>query len=158
MTTQQRPDQSDISPRFREITDEVLFGDVWERPILSPRERSIVVVSALTAQYRGDQLKRHIRRALRNGLTQEELAEAMGISPPSIGRWERGLVDVSVKQLLRLSEILKVPPSEFIDGGDGLTDEERDLIAFIRANPVHRKLFLGQMEVLQESPPDVAAE
>jgi len=95
---------------------------------------------------------------LRAGLTQEELAEAMGISPPSIGRWERGLVDVSVKQLLRLSEILKVPPSEFIDGGDGLTDEERDLIAFIRANPVHRKLFLGQMEVLQESPPDVAAE
>ena len=100
-----------------------------------------------------------IREArLRAGLTQEELAEAMGISPPSIGRWERGLVDVSVKQLLRLSEILKVPPSEFIDGGDGLTDEERDLIAFIRANPVHRKLFLGQMEVLQESPPDVAAE
>ena len=75
MTTQERPDRSDISPRFREITDEVLFGDVWERPILSPRERSIVVVSALTAQYRGDQLKRHIRRALRNGVTQEELGE-----------------------------------------------------------------------------------
>ena len=62
MTTQERPDRSDISPRFREITDEVLFGDVWKRPILSPRERSIVVVSALTAQYRGDQLKRHIRQ------------------------------------------------------------------------------------------------
>ena len=75
MTTQERSDRSDISPRFREITDEVLFGDVWERPILSPRERSIVVVSALTAQYRGDQLKRHIRRALRNGVTQEELGE-----------------------------------------------------------------------------------
>ena len=49
MTTQERPDRSDISPKFREITDELLFGDVWERPILSPRERSIVVVSALTA-------------------------------------------------------------------------------------------------------------
>ena len=74
-TTQERPDRSDISPRFREITDEILFADVWERPILSPRERSIVVVSALTAQYRGDQLKRHIRRALRNGVTKEELGE-----------------------------------------------------------------------------------
>ena len=48
---------------------------MWERPILSPRERSIVVVSALTAQYRGDQLKRHIRRALSNGVTKEELGE-----------------------------------------------------------------------------------
>ena len=75
MTTQERSDSSEISPRFREITDDLLFGDVWERPILSPRERSIVVVSALTAQYRGDQLKRHIRRALRNGLTKEELGE-----------------------------------------------------------------------------------
>ena len=75
MTTQERPNSAEISPRFREITDDLLFGDVWERPILSPRERSIVVVSALTAQYRGDQLKRHIRRALRNGLTKEELGE-----------------------------------------------------------------------------------
>ncbi len=75
MTTQETPDRSEISPKFREITDDLLFGDVWERPILSPRERSIVVVSALTAQYRGDQLKRHIRRALRNGLTKEELGE-----------------------------------------------------------------------------------
>ena len=75
MTTQETPDRSEISPKFREITDDLLFGDVWERPILSPRERSIVVVSALTAQYRGDQLRRHIRRALRNGLTKEELGE-----------------------------------------------------------------------------------
>ena len=75
MTTQETPDRAEISPRFREITDDLLFGDVWKRPILSPRERSIVVVSALTAQYRGDQLKRHIRRALRNGLTKEELGE-----------------------------------------------------------------------------------
>ena len=75
MTTQQRPDDSEISPRFREITEEELFGDVWERPILSPRERSIVVLSALTAQYRGDQLKRHIRRGLKNGLTKEEMGE-----------------------------------------------------------------------------------
>jgi len=100
-----------------------------------------------------------IREArLRAGLTQEELAEAMDVSPPSIGRWERGLVDLSVRQLLKLSEILNVPPSDFIDDGDGLTDEERAILAFIRANPVHRKLFLGQMQVLQESPPDVAAE
>jgi 4-carboxymuconolactone decarboxylase len=64
-----------ISPRLNEIADKVLFGEIWERPILSPRERSIVVVSALTAQYRGYELKRHILRALRNGVTKEELGE-----------------------------------------------------------------------------------
>jgi 4-carboxymuconolactone decarboxylase len=73
--TRRETDSLDISPRFREITDQLLLGDIWRRPILSPRERSIAVVSALTAQYRGDQLKRHIRRAIRNGLTREELGE-----------------------------------------------------------------------------------
>ena len=79
MTTQERPDRSDISPRFREITDEVLFGDVWERPILSPRERSIAVVSALTAQYRGDQLKRHIRQGTEQ--RRDEGGARRGLAP-----------------------------------------------------------------------------
>ena len=92
------------------------------------------------------------------GFTQEQLAEELDISQASVARWERGVVEVSLKQLLQLADILKVPPAALIKNGDGLTDEERAILAFIRANPVHRKLFLGQMEVLQESPPDVAAE
>jgi 4-carboxymuconolactone decarboxylase len=71
----EQPNPAAISPRWSEITNEVLFGEIWERPILSPRERSIVVVSALTAQYRGFELKRHILRALQNGVTKEELGE-----------------------------------------------------------------------------------
>lgn len=77
MTTQQPtpPPWEEIMPRFGELTREVLFGDVWERPGLSKRERSLITVAALTVLYRTDQLRSHVRRALDNGLTKEELGE-----------------------------------------------------------------------------------
>ena len=67
----------DLAPKLAELTDEVLFGDVWERPGLSPRDRSLVTVAALVALYRTDQLTSHLGRALDNGLTEEELVEAI---------------------------------------------------------------------------------
>lgn len=65
----------DIAPKLAELTDEVLFGDVWARPGLSPRDRSLITVAALTALGRTDQLRSHLGLALTNGVTQEELAE-----------------------------------------------------------------------------------
>lgn len=65
----------DITPKLAELTDDVLFGDVYERPGLNQRDRSIITVSALLALNRKDQLKSHMGRALDNGVTQEELAE-----------------------------------------------------------------------------------
>ncbi|MHB1057040.1 MAG: carboxymuconolactone decarboxylase family protein [Rhodanobacter sp.] len=65
----------DIAPKLAELTDQVLFGDIWERPGLSPRERSIATVSALVALNRGEQLPFHLRRACRNGIGVDELAE-----------------------------------------------------------------------------------
>jgi 4-carboxymuconolactone decarboxylase len=67
----------DTAPKLVELTDQVLFGDVWERPELSPRDRSLITVSALVALYRLEQLPGHLRRALANGLTEQELAEAI---------------------------------------------------------------------------------
>jgi 4-carboxymuconolactone decarboxylase len=67
----------DLAPKMVELTDEVLFGDVWKRPGLSPRDRSLVTVSVLAATYRPDQLASHLRLALANGLTQDELVEAL---------------------------------------------------------------------------------
>lgn len=64
-----------IAPKFAEVTDKVLFGDVWERPELSPRDRSIVTVSALITAFRPDELFWHLKRALANGVTREELIE-----------------------------------------------------------------------------------
>ena len=63
------------APKFAEVTDLVLFGDVWARPGLSPRDRSIVTVSALIAMFRPDELTFHLGRALDNGVTWDELVE-----------------------------------------------------------------------------------
>jgi 4-carboxymuconolactone decarboxylase len=67
----------DIAPKLADLTDTVLFGDVWERPQLSKRDRSLVTVSALVAMNRPDQLRSHLALARKNGLTEEELVEAI---------------------------------------------------------------------------------
>ena len=67
----------DIAPRLAQLTDSVLFGEVWARPGLSRRDRSIVTVSALIAMNRPDQLRSHLALARDNGVTQEELVEAI---------------------------------------------------------------------------------
>jgi len=67
----------DIAPKLAELTDTVLFGDVWQRPGLSKRDRSLATVSALVAMNRPDQLRSHLALARENGLTQEELIEVI---------------------------------------------------------------------------------
>ncbi|MGA2714439.1 MAG: carboxymuconolactone decarboxylase family protein [Bryobacteraceae bacterium] len=67
----------DIAPKLLELTEKVLFGDVWERPGLSKRDRSLITVSALIALNRTQQLPFHLERALANGLTKDELVEAI---------------------------------------------------------------------------------
>ena len=67
----------DFSPKLVELTDNVLFGDVWERPELSKRDRSLTAVAALIALNRPDQLRSHLARACENGETEEGLIEAI---------------------------------------------------------------------------------
>ncbi|MGQ0714710.1 MAG: (R)-mandelonitrile lyase [Gemmatimonadaceae bacterium] len=67
----------DIAPKLAQLTDSVLFGDVWARPGLAPRDRSLVTVSALIAMNRPDQLRSHLALALTNGVTQDELMETI---------------------------------------------------------------------------------
>jgi 4-carboxymuconolactone decarboxylase len=79
-SAQSRPSQraiGDFSPKLTELTDNVLYGDVWERPQLSKRDRSLVTVAALIAMNRPDQLRSHIARARANGVTQEEVVETI---------------------------------------------------------------------------------
>ena len=64
-----------IAPKFIQLTDEVLFGDVWERPGLSKRDRSMITVATLVATYRPEQLRLHLARALVNGVTKDEIVE-----------------------------------------------------------------------------------
>lgn len=81
-TTSQPPTRAqqlmgDIDPKLAELTDKVLFGDVWERKQLSKRDRSLVTVAALIALNRPDQLRSHMALALQNGVTQDELVETI---------------------------------------------------------------------------------
>lgn len=67
----------DFAPKLVELTDDVLFSDVWERPELSKRDRSLATVAALVALHRPEQLRFHLNRAVENGVTKEELIEVI---------------------------------------------------------------------------------
>jgi 4-carboxymuconolactone decarboxylase len=62
-------------PKLAEISDKVIYGEVWERPGLSKRDRSLITVATLLALGREKQLDGHLRRALANGVTREEIGE-----------------------------------------------------------------------------------
>ena len=65
----------DIAPKLAQLSDRVLFDDIWQRPALSPRERSLITVAALVALNRVEQLPFHLQLAQRNGVTRQQLAE-----------------------------------------------------------------------------------
>ena len=67
----------DFAPKLAELTDDVLFGDVWARAELSQRDRSLVTVAALIANGNTEQLPSHLNRARANGISETELAEVI---------------------------------------------------------------------------------
>lgn len=66
---------ADIAPALDQVTQQVLFGQIWERPGLSKRDRSLITVATLVANYRTNELPFHLERALENGVTKDELTE-----------------------------------------------------------------------------------
>jgi 4-carboxymuconolactone decarboxylase len=67
----------DIAPALADYTDQVLFGQVWERPGLSPRDRSLITVASLIALYRTNELPFHLKKAIENGISRDELIEVI---------------------------------------------------------------------------------
>jgi 4-carboxymuconolactone decarboxylase len=75
---QQHPrSYAEIAPKLAQLSQDVLFGDIWERPGLSKRDRSLITVAALIAMPRPGQLPFHMNLALENGVTADELVEAV---------------------------------------------------------------------------------
>ena len=66
-----------IAPKLAEITDKTLFGDVWVDPALSPRDRSLITIASLISLYRVNELPFHLKRALENGLTKDEIVATL---------------------------------------------------------------------------------
>jgi 4-carboxymuconolactone decarboxylase len=62
-------------PKLAEISDNIIYGEIWERPGLSKRDRSLIVVASLIAMGRERQLEGHLARALDNGVTKAEIGE-----------------------------------------------------------------------------------
>jgi 4-carboxymuconolactone decarboxylase len=71
--TAARKSFGDLAPHLAELTDTVLFGDVWADPALSPRERSLVTITSLITLYRVNEMPFHFKRALENGLSHDEI-------------------------------------------------------------------------------------
>lgn len=66
-----------VTPALVEYTNRILYDEVWERPILSKRDRSLITIAALIAMYRPEQLTAHLQLAMENGLSKEEIGEAI---------------------------------------------------------------------------------
>lgn len=64
------------APKLAELSNEVLFNDIWKREALSPRDRSLITLAALAAMGRSQQIPWHLNFAQQNGLRQEEIVEA----------------------------------------------------------------------------------
>lgn len=69
--------ERNIAPKLAELTEHVLYGDVWERPGLSKRDRSLVTLAALVGLYRLEQIEMHVERAVANGVTRAEIGEML---------------------------------------------------------------------------------
>ena len=100
MTEEKKPSGAaiaygEIAPRLVAFTDDVLFGEVWPDPSLSPRDRSLVTVSALVAGGNTEQLNFHLAFARTNGLTEEELVEAITHLAFYVG-WPKALSAMNV--------------------------------------------------------------
>jgi 4-carboxymuconolactone decarboxylase len=88
-----------FAPKLAELTDDMLFEDVWNRPELSARDRSLITVAALTAGGNTEQLGSHLGRAIKNGVTKEELIEAITHVTLYAG-WPRGISAMGVAKQL----------------------------------------------------------
>lgn len=98
MTDQQTAAQKlvgDLAPKLANLTDEVLFGDVWERAGVAKRDRSLITISSLITSGAFEQLRSHIRIGLQNGLTQQEITEAITHLAFSAG-WPKAMSAVGI--------------------------------------------------------------
>lgn len=93
----------DIAPALAKYTDTVLFDEVWERPELSKRDRSLVTVSALVALGATEQLAFHLTFARDNGVTEEELVEAITQLAFYTG-WPRAMAAINVAKTAFVQE------------------------------------------------------
>jgi 4-carboxymuconolactone decarboxylase len=111
------PGAYDAAPYLGQVRNEVLFGDIWERPALSKRDRSLITIAVNQAQYATEEIRLHVERGLDNGLTQNEIAELIAhVLVYS------GLATIAVAQTMNASSELRSHLGRALD--NGVTQEE----------------------------------
>ncbi|WP_132269075.1 carboxymuconolactone decarboxylase family protein [Novosphingobium sp. PhB57] len=119
-----------IAPKLAQLTNDVVFADLWRRTDLSPRDRSLVTIAALSAGGDGDQLAFHVQRGLENGLTQPQIVEALthlafyagwpkanaaiGVAGKVFARQE--VATMSEVQVIRPGQEPKAGPADYFTG------------------------------------------
>jgi 4-carboxymuconolactone decarboxylase len=93
----------DIAPKLVELTDDVLYADIWQREQLSPRERSLVTVAALIGGSNAEVLPFHLNKAKENGVSEEELIEVITHLAFYVG-WPKALAAVVIAKETFASE------------------------------------------------------
>ncbi|WKK70365.1 carboxymuconolactone decarboxylase family protein [Rathayibacter oskolensis] len=87
----------EAAPKIVDLTEQVLFGDVWERPELVKRDRSLVTIASLVTGGNFVQLESHVRMGRANGLTEEEIVEVATHLAFYAG-WPKALSAIDVAQ------------------------------------------------------------
>ena len=120
-------DRLAASPYLRTLTDSLVYDEIWERPHLSKRDRSMIVVAVLQALGRDTALRIHLGRGLDNGLTPEELSEII-LHVSFYTGWPSG-VDASLAAMatfaergITLGELPGAPPISGVETPAGLSD------------------------------------
>lgn len=90
-------------------------------------------------------------------LKQNDIAKILGINVNNISRWETSSRNLRVWQLIMLADAMGVPPAALIEDGDGLSPQERDLIAFLRAHPQDARILLTTYQAMRDAREDDAA-
>lgn len=85
------------------------------------------------------------------GLQQNDIAKALDIQPNNVSRWENGERHLRAWQLIMLAEAMKCAPAFLIEGGDGLSDEERELIEFVRQNPQDASILMATCRAMRSA-------
>jgi len=106
-----------IAPKLAALTDDVLFDDIWNRPELSPRDRSLITVAALIRGGDAAQLRFHAGHALKNGVTEAELIETATHLAFYAG-WPKAMTAIGV-----LNEVLDEAPSPEVPSPSGGSEE-----------------------------------
>ncbi len=120
-------DRLGASPYLRTLTDSLVYGEIWERPHLSKRDRSMIVIAALQALGRDTALRIHLGRGLDNGLTPEELSEiilhvSFYTGWPSGVDASLGALDTFAERGITLGELPGAPPVSGVETPAGLSD------------------------------------